>query len=138
MRIVVDTNIWVSGLLWQGKPWQVLKLAETGDIELCVAYAMLLELEEVLSYKRLQSRMQMLEQTPFQLAAYALSISTVYDISVRGLPIVADDPDDDIFVVCAIEAGADYLVTGDKHLLDLGSYQSVKIVTVAEFLEQIF
>lgn len=136
MQIVVDTNIWVSGLLWQGKPWQLLKLAENGDIKLCVAYSMLLELEEVLAYERLQSRLQALQQTPAQLVAYALSLSTVYDISHTGLPIVEADPDDDVFVLCAIEAGAEYLVTGDKHLLNLGSYLSVKIVTVTEFFDQ--
>jgi len=137
VRIVVDTNIWVSGLLWQGRPWQLLKLAEKGDVKLCAAYSMLLELEEVLAYDRLQSRLQMLQQTPSQLVAYALNLSTVYDIYWAGPPIVEADPDDDIFVLCAVEAGAEYLVTGDKHLLDLGSYQSVKIVTVTEFLDQI-
>ena len=97
---------------------------------------MLLELEEVLAYERLQSRLQALQQTPAQLVAYALSLSTVYDISHTGLPIVEADPDDDVFVLCAIEAGAEYLVTGDKHLLNLGSYLSVKIVTVTEFFDQ--
>lgn len=46
MRLVIDTNIWVSGLLWQGKAWSLLKLAEQGEIEICIAYPMLLELEE--------------------------------------------------------------------------------------------
>ncbi|NKQ36711.1 MAG: putative toxin-antitoxin system toxin component, PIN family [Chloroflexi bacterium] len=137
MRIVVDTNIWVSGLLWQGKPWQLLKLVENGDIKLCIAYSMLLELEEVLAYERLQPRLHALQQTPGQLVAYALGLSTVYDISRTGPLIVNADPDDDIFVLCAVEAGAEYLVTGDKHLLNLGSYHGVKIVTVAEFLDQI-
>ena len=135
MRIVIDTNIWISGLLWQGKPWQLLKLAENGEVQLCIAYAMLLELEEVLTYDKLQPRLQTLQQTPSQLVTYALNLSTVFDVSRMGLPIVTADPDDDIFVLCALSAGANYLVTGDRHLLDLVSYQTVKIVTVTEFLE---
>ena len=135
MRIVVDTNIWISGLLWQGKPWQLLKLAENGEVQLCIAYAMLLELEEVLTYDRLQPRLQILRQTPSQLVTYALSLSTVFDVSCIGPPIVTADPDDDIFVLCALSAGANYLVTGDRHLLELGSYQTVEVVTVTEFLE---
>ena len=135
MRIVVDTNIWISGLLWKGAPWQLLKLAETGKVQLCIAYPMLLELEEVLAYGRLQPRLQKLQQTPDQLVAYALNLSTLFDVSRTMPPIVEADPDDDIFILCALEAGANYLVSGDKHLLALGSYQTVKIMTVAAFLE---
>jgi uncharacterized protein len=134
VRIVIDTNTWVSGLLWKGAPWQLLKLAEQGEIEICIAYSMLLELEEVLAYGRLQSRLKLLQQTPNQLAAYALSLSTVFDVSRAGTPIVVTDPDDDIFVLCALEAGAEWLVSGDQHLLELGSYGTVNIVTVTEFL----
>ena len=135
MRIVIDTNIWVSGLLWKGAPWRLLKLAETGKVQLCIAYPMLLELEEVLRYGRLQPRLQKLQQTPDQLVAYALNLSMLFDVSHTTTPIVEDDPDDDIFILCALEAGADYLVSGDKHLLRLGSYQTVNIITVTVFLE---
>jgi uncharacterized protein len=136
VRIVIDTNTWISGLLWQGPPWRLLRLAERNEVEICIAYPMLLELEEVLAYDRLQPRLNQLQQTRAQLVAYALSLSTVFDVSRAGVtPIVVDDPDDDIFVLCTLEAGADYLVTGDKHLLNLGAYLTVKIVTVAQFLE---
>lgn len=54
MRIVIDTNVWVSGLLWKGDAWRLLKHAEEGSVELCIAYPMLLELEEVLNYDRLR------------------------------------------------------------------------------------
>ncbi|MBI3921428.1 MAG: putative toxin-antitoxin system toxin component, PIN family [Armatimonadetes bacterium] len=53
MRIVIDTNIWVSGLLSEGDGWRLLDLAEEGDVEICIAYPMLLELEEVLAYPTL-------------------------------------------------------------------------------------
>jgi putative PIN family toxin of toxin-antitoxin system len=49
VRIVIDTNIWVSALLWRSKAWSLLKLAEKGEVEICIAYPMLLELEEVLA-----------------------------------------------------------------------------------------
>jgi hypothetical protein len=44
MRVVIDTNIWVSGLLWRGSAWRLLQLAEQGEIELCITHSMLLEL----------------------------------------------------------------------------------------------
>lgn len=135
MRVVIDTNIWISGLLWQGEAWRLLKLAEQGKIELCIAYAMLLELEEVLSYDRLQKRLATLQTTPSQLAAYALNLCSVFDVSRSGPPIVDTDPDDDIFLLCAIEAGASYVVSGDRHLLALKTYQNIPIVTLANFFQ---
>lgn len=134
MRIVIDTNIWVSGLLWKGDAWHLLKLAEAGKIELCLAYPMVLELEEVLNYERFQARLQVLRVTPAQLAAYALNLATGIDVSRPHPPIVAVDPDDDIFLVCAIEAKARYVVTNDRHLLSLKSYRGVEILKIEDFL----
>jgi uncharacterized protein len=135
VRVVIDTNIWISGLLWKGDAWRLLRLAEKGEIELCLAHAMLLELEEVLAYERLQPRLQLLQQTPTQLAAFALNLATIFDVSRTGPPIVSADPDDDIFLLCAVEAQAVYVVTADRHLLDMGSYLTVDIITVQEFFE---
>ena len=137
MRVVVDTNIWVSGLLWRGAPWRLLRLAEQGEIELCVAPAMLDELEQVLSYERLYPRLAQLGLTPAELLAYALRLALVFEIA-EGAPIVAADPDDDMFLRCAAVAEASYVVSGDHHLLDLGEYAGIQIVNVQEFLEQVF
>ncbi len=134
MRIVIDTNIWVSGLLWRGDAWRLLSLAEDDDIELCMAYPMLLELEEVLAYEKLQHRLSVLQETPAQLATYALSISSVFNVTRSGPPIVVDDPDDDIFLLCAIEAEASLVVTHDRHLLALESYEGIPIVRLNNFL----
>ena len=137
MRIVIDTNIWVSGLLWRGDAWRLLNLAEQGKIELCLAYPMLLELEEVLAYERLQPRLEVLQQTPAQLAAYALSLAIVFDVSRSHIPIVSADPDDDIFILCAVQANVAYIVTKDRHLLALKSYRGIPIITIEQFFAQI-
>jgi hypothetical protein len=138
VRIVIDTNIWVSGLLWKGDAWRLLNLVEQGKVELCIAYSMLLELEEVLAYERLQPRLSTLGQTPSQLAVYALSIASAFDVSRSGVPIVKADPDDDIFLHCAIVANAEYVVTSDRHILALKNYQGVAIVTIEEFFQREF
>ena len=117
MRIVIDTNIWVSGLLWRCASWQILRLAEQGQVELCIAPPMLDELEQVLSYERLRSRLAQLGLTPIELVAYALSLAAVFEVP-EGEPIVTADPDDDIFLRCAVIAGARYVISGDHHLLE--------------------
>lgn len=137
MRVVVDTNIWVSGLLWKGEPRRLLLLAEANVIEICIAYPMLLELEEVLAYERFASRLDSLHQTPAQLAAYALTLSVAVEITRVWPPIVAVDPDDDVFILCAAAANADYVVTADRHLLSLGSYQGIPVLTIDNFLGRI-
>jgi putative PIN family toxin of toxin-antitoxin system len=133
MRVVIDTNIWISGLLWRGAPWRLLRQAEQGKIELCVTPPMLSELAVVLSYERLQRRIAQLGSTSEELVAYALSLATVFE-APQGEPIVAADPDDDIFLHCAAAAGASCVVSGDRHLLDLEQYQQIPILSVNEFL----
>ena len=137
MRVVIDTNVWVSGLLWRGMPWKLLCLAEAGEVELCITPSMLVELAEVLSYERLQPRLQQLGLTPEELVAYALSLASVFE-APGGDPIVVADPDDDIFLRCAIVAGAAYVVSGDHHLLDLGGYAGIPILTIRDFFTKEF
>lgn len=136
MRIVIDTNVWVSGLLWKGDAWRLLKWAEERKLEIYIAYPMLLELEEVLSYSRFAPRLDLLQQTPEQLTALALSLSHAVDVARTWPPIVTSDPDDDLFVLCAVAVGADYIVTADRHLLSLGSYRGVSIVKIDEFVSR--
>ena len=132
MRIVADTNIWVSGLLWRGMPWKLLCLAETGQVELCLALPMLAELAEVLNYGRIRSRLEQLSITTNDLVAFALRLASLFEAS-EGDPIVQADPDDNIFLWCATAASAAYVVSGDRHLLDLGTYAGIPIVTVHDF-----
>jgi len=134
VRIVVDTNIWVSGLLWRGNAWSLLKLAEEGKLEICIAYPMLLELEEVLAYERFQARLAVLQETPSHLAAFALSLAIPFDVAKTNHIIVTADPDDDIFLLCAVEAQAKAVVTNDRHLLALQVYQGIPIMSLEQFL----
>ena len=110
----MDTNIWVSGLLWRGLPWKLLCLAEAGKVELCMAPAMLDELAQVLSYERLQPRLKQLGLTPVELVAYAMDLASIFEVP-EGSPIVVADPDDDVFLCCAAVAGAACVVSGDNH-----------------------
>ena len=137
MRIVIDTNIWISGLLWRGLPWKLLCLAEAGEVELCIAPSMLIELAEVLSYERLQPRLEQLGLIPAELVAYAMNLASILEVP-EGSPIVVADPDDDVFLHCAVIAGAACVVSGDDHLLDLDTYADIPILTVRDFLAQEF
>lgn len=138
MRIVIDTNIWISGLLWKGHPWELLRLAEEGEIELCLAPAMIEELAQVLAYEKFQPRLEQLRLSSTELLAYAIDLASIFDVPQEGPVIVAADPDDDIFLRCAIAVKATCVVSGDHHLLDLKKYADIPILTVRDFLVQEF
>lgn len=138
MRIVIDTNLWISGLLWKGRPWELLRLAEADAVELCMAPAMIEELAQVLAYEKFEFRLKQLRLTPADLLAYAIELASVFEVPQDGPIIVAADPDDDIFLRCAVAAEAAYVVSGDHHLLDLDKYAGIPIVTVHDFLAQEF
>jgi putative PIN family toxin of toxin-antitoxin system len=137
MRVVIDTNVWVSGLLWRGMPWRLLCLAEAGQVEICVAATALIELARVLSYEQLQPRIRELGLEATDIVAYATNLATVFDVPT-GEPIVLADPDDDVFLRCAVGAGGAYVISGDHHLLDLGEHAGIPIVSVRDFLTREF
>jgi putative PIN family toxin of toxin-antitoxin system len=139
MRLVLDTNLWISGLLWRGLPWRLLQLAEQGVVELCSSPLMLAELAEVLAYPKLAPRLQQLGLTAMELTERAANLATIWETpEVAGPPIVAVDPDDDIFLHCASIAHADTILSGDGHLLDLCQYAGIPIITVRDFFTAAF
>lgn len=140
MRVVIDTNIWVSGLLWRGLPWELLRLADANQVEICAAPSMVAELERVLYYERLQPRLTQLELRVTDLMSYVLNLVSLFELpsAAAATPIVMADPDDDIFVRCAMVAEAVYIVSGDQHLLDLKQYAHIPIVTIRDFLTKEF
>jgi putative PIN family toxin of toxin-antitoxin system len=134
MRLVLDTNLWISGLLWRGIPWRILQLAEQGRVELCLTPPMLAELAEVLAYPKLASRLRQLGVTAAELTERAANLAMIWEAPEGiGPPIVAADPDDDIFLLGAVAARVDAILSGDGHLLDVGRYAGIPILTVYAF-----
>jgi len=138
--VVFDTNIWISGLLWRNLAWKLLRLAEQGQIQVCMAPTMLEELEQVLTYDKLQSRLNQLRLTSIDLITYVIDLVSMFEVILppNGNPIVIADPDDDIFLHCAITAQVAYIISGDRHLLELEQYHNIPIVTIRHFLESEF
>ena len=137
MRVVIDTNVWVSGLLWRGMPWRLLGLAEAGQVEICAAATALIELARVLDYEQLQPRIRELGLETADIVAYAANLATIFDVPAGELIVLAD-PNDDVFLRCAVGAGAAYVISGDQHLLALGEHAGIPVVTVRDFLAREF
>jgi putative PIN family toxin of toxin-antitoxin system len=133
MKVVADTNVVVSGLLWQGPSRRILDAACAGDIELFTSVALLAELDDVLPRPKFARRLERLDLFPRDLVlGYAALATTVQPAVIP--PVILDDPDDDEVLACAMGAQADIIVSGDSDLLDLKVYQQIPIVTATDLL----
>ena len=134
LKVVLDTNIWLSGTFWKGNPYRIIKLAEQKRIEVFITNAILEEIVDVLSREgKFQKYMEDSGVHTEQLIKIALSISELTSPRER-LSVIKEDPDDNRVLECAISCNADYVVSGDRHLLNLKEFSGIKIVKAREFL----
>jgi putative PIN family toxin of toxin-antitoxin system len=137
MKIVLDTNVWVSAWLWRGIPGNIIRLGRTREITICTSEALLAELENTLSYNKLQQKIQSLNFTKDQLMIGTRELVEIYVIGELNLPGLRD-PDDIIVLATAIAAKADVIITGDRDLLILAEYQGINIMTARDFWQRYF
>ena len=134
MRVLLDTSVWVSALLWPGLPHQLLKLIETGEIIPIISPALVEELRGVLGRPKFASILTARETDVAELMQGVLRQVELYDPSdVSG--VVARDPDDDAVIACAVAGQALWIISGDAHLLDLDQYRNIQIGSPRRFLE---
>jgi putative PIN family toxin of toxin-antitoxin system len=126
---VLDTNVVASATYWRGNPARCLEEWVSGTYALAVSHPILSEYEEVIA--RLAVRYPAKQPTDW-LSAIQRAAHLYYP---DPLPAHTADPDDEMFIECAVAASADYLVTGDKgHLLLLKEASGIPIVSASEFL----
>jgi len=137
VRVVLDTNVLVSGLVARlGVPRQILDAWVEGCFTLVTSLYLVEELVHVLSYPRIAKRLRISSEEVEALLAALLSQAEV----VPGhlcLPGVTRDPKDDSVVACAKEGQADCIVSGDQDLLVLGEYEGIQVVTPRQFMQSI-
>lgn len=138
MRVVLDTNTLVSALLSpHGPPRRLLDDARAQVFELCSSLVLVAELLDVVSREKFAQRLAAAGLTPLGIVGEIRRLATM--ATPTDVPrVVADDADDDHVLACALAAQADLIVSGDKHLLNLGGqYQGIPIVTPAQALQLI-
>ena len=135
-RAVLDANVYASALVKpSGPPGRVLQflLAER-TFEVVLSRSILVELRRCLDYPKLRKRIAL---TAAEIDRWLLALEVIADLVTpsRSIRAVRDDPDDDHLLPAAVEGRAAFLVTGDRHVLTLGQYEGIRIVTPAEFLK---
>ena len=128
-KIVIDTNVIISALGWGGRPDEVIQKIAKGEVTLYLSSEIINEIVEVMNYPKFNFSPQKKQRLISILEQKAIIVEPKESVQV-----IEDDPTDNIFLECAIEAKAEFLISGDKHLLALGEFRFVKIVTPAGFL----
>ena len=131
MRVVADTNIFISALVFGGLPGSFLDLAFLRSFQLVTSPILLHELDE-----KLRLKFALSADDADRVRAKLESAALVIEPNL-ALTVITDDPDDDRVLECAVAGRVDYIVSGDRHLLKLGSYQGISIVTAREFMNAI-
>ena len=131
MRAVLDTNVVASALLWGGTPRQLLTAAREKRVRLFTSTTLLLELTDILGRAKFARKIAAAQLSLDQLLERYTSLTTVvHPLAIA--PTILDDPDDDRVLACGFAAKVEFIVSGDRHLLDLEEYRGIRVVKVSE------
>ena len=131
MKVVLDTNVFVSAVFFGGVPGRILTAWHNGEIQLRLSPEILEEYVEVL--RRLEKQYHPIEAEP--VIELLLANSEIIQVPPLQTP-VSSDPDDDKFIACALASKFKILVSGDKHLLAVKGYQGLEILKPSEFVKE--
>jgi putative PIN family toxin of toxin-antitoxin system len=130
LRVTADSNVIISALNFNGNPRDVMNLAADGRIRLFISDEILDEVERVLARPKFAWPDAEIKRMLVQISYFTEHVQPR-----QKLDVIKEDPTDNRILECAMASGSEYLVTGDKHLLKLGKYAGVKIISPADFLK---
>lgn len=129
MIVVLDTNVLISALMFGGNPRAIIDKVIRGELKLCLSESILLELGDVLQRPKFGFPATIVNQIITELSA----ICELVTPSEKIREIETNEADNHV-LECAIEAHAEYIVSGDAHLLELNEYRSIQVVSPQQFL----
>lgn len=133
MKIVLDTNILISGTFWTGKSYKILEKAEKNNIDICSSPELITEYYEKLKSDEIIEKSHEKNLVINSIIQKAISSFTIVQPKEK-IDAIKTDPDDNIILECAIEAKVDYIISQDYHLLDLKEFRGIKILSPEDFL----
>ena len=128
-KVVTDINVLVSAFGWGGSPKKILDLLEKRSIINYTSPELLTDLRRVVAYPKLKFS----DSLQNQIVEFVLINSHIIEPKEK-LAVIKDDPDDDRVLECALESGAEFIISGDIHLLSIKEYGKIKIVTAVDFI----
>ena len=133
MRIVIDTNVLISATFWTGNPKQLLNRVRKKEFVLLTSQILLNELKEILI--RPDKPFKLSEEEAEHVVNSIRSLAEI--VRTHSFVKICRDEQDNRVLECAVDGGAEWVISGDAHLLELQSFQGVRIGTVGDFLSSI-
>ena len=134
MKAVLDTNVWLSGIFWNGEASKIIEKAENKNFQIFISEDILSEIINILSMEsKFKNYILNLKLSIEDLLRTILSISTLVEPKIK-LYVVKSDPKDNIILETALEGKTEYIVTYDNHLLNMIEFRNIKIINPGEFL----
>ena len=130
--MVLDTNILVSAAICDGNQAKIIRKAHNGDVKLVISSEIIKELVDVLSRPKFKFSKEQIENH----ISHIVETAEIVEPDIK-LNIIKEDPPDNRILECAVFANADYIISGDGHLLSLGKIKNIPIITSMQFLEVI-
>lgn len=130
MNIVLDTNIFISGIFWKGDPYKILLLWKDCKVQLISSIEIITEISRTLSDFKIRLPEELQKEW-----IHTITINSTIVEPKEKFTIIQDDPTDNKFIEAAIAGKAEYIITRDKHLLKIQQFRNVKIITPTEFLK---
>jgi putative PIN family toxin of toxin-antitoxin system len=130
-KVVLDTNVLISAIAFEGKPREVFNRILKGQIQLAISKDILDEIEGVLSGKKFQYPKEVIHSIRNALEGLAEFVTPQKEVKR-----IKKDPDDNRILECALEAKAHLIISGDNHLLELKQYINVRIITPSDYLKE--
>ena len=131
MKVILDTNSFISGVFFSGAPFQILKAWQEAKIELAISPDILDEYQRVGKF--------LAEDHPgvdlMPMLEFVIQNAEFYS-PTRLIESVCEDPDDDKFFACAVASGSKIIVSGDKHLLEASGYRGIEVLKPGDFLDK--
>jgi putative PIN family toxin of toxin-antitoxin system len=131
LRVVLDTNVLISGILFGGKPRQIIELVIKGKIKAYLSPAILAEFKDVIA----RPKFGLGHEVCF---AITREIEDIFSFVFPEIVIerIKVGPDDNAILECALAADAEYIVTGDPHLLNIDSFEEIRVITPSIFISE--
>lgn len=134
MLVVLDTNIYVSSLISEkGHPARIVGWWLEGEFDVLVSQPIMDEILRVTGFERIQKKYARVRENRLEFAAL-ISEQALWIEPQDKLDVIAADESDNRYVECAVAGGAQYIISGDEHLLELGVYKGIMVLTPAAFV----
>jgi len=129
MNVVLDTNIFVSGIFWKGDSYKILQEWKEGKIQLIMSIEIISEISRILSDFKIQLPIELQKEWIHMITTNSMIVEPMQKFN-----IVADTTDNK-FIDAAVAGKAEYIITNDKHLLKINQFKNIKIITPKEYIK---